>query len=128
MGSYAENDALGRRLHGALVAGDWSAIRAILAYDAQWTLPGDNRISGVVKGADAIVQRIQDIAAYGVRFDLTDILLSRTDMALAVHNTAERDGVMLDERLATICRVQGDKITSIETFLSDVDNMNAFFI
>jgi ketosteroid isomerase-like protein len=35
--------------------------------------------------------------------------------------------VILDERLATICRIRDGKISLIETFLSDVSNMDAFF-
>lgn len=127
MSQYADHTALGRTFHAALVAGDWSAIRGMLTDDAQWVLPGNNTISGPAKGADAVVARAKAIAAYHVKFELTDILVSRTDMALGLHNTAERDGLKLDERLATICRVRDGKISFIETFLSDVERMDAFF-
>ena len=127
MSNYAEQTALGRKFHAALVAGDWHAIRGILTDDAQWVLPGDNTISGPAVGADAVVARAKAIAAYHVKFELTDILVSRTDMALGLHNTAERNGVKLDERLATVCRLRDGKIASIETFLSDVEHMDAFF-
>ena len=33
----------------------------------------------------------------------------------------------LDERLATVCRVRDGRIAFIETFLSDVNGMDAFF-
>jgi ketosteroid isomerase-like protein len=127
MSHYAEHTALGRRFHAALAAGDWTAIRGILTDDVQWVLPGNNTISGPAVGADAVVARAQAIAAYHVRFELTDVLVSRSDVALGLHNTAERNGVKLDERLATVCRVRDGKISSIETFLSDVEGMDAFF-
>lgn len=118
---------LARQFYAALVARDWAAIRAMLADQAEWTLPGDNAISGPAKGADAVVERTQKIVSYGLKFDLLHILSSRTDVALHVHNTAERDGVKLDEYLATVLRIEGGKIVAIETFLSDVAGMNAFF-
>ena len=59
---------------------------------------------------------------------LLHILSSRTGVALHLHNTAERDGIQLDEYLATVLRIGGEKILAIETFLSDVDGMNAFFV
>jgi ketosteroid isomerase-like protein len=127
MSKYAQNIALGRKFHAALVAGDWDAIRALLTNDAKWILPGNNTISGPAVGADAVIARAKAIAAYRVNFELTDILVSRTDMALGLHNTAERTGVKLDERLATVCRVRDGKIAQIETFLSDVEGMDAFF-
>lgn len=48
-------------------------------------------------------------------------------MALALHNTARRGDLELDEHLATVCTVQDGRVTRIETYLSDVDGMNAFF-
>jgi len=119
--------AIARAFHAALVARDWAAIRVLLTEEAEWTLPGDNAISSPAKGADAVVERAQKIAGYGLKFELLHILSSRTDVALHLHNTAERDGVKLDEYLATVLRVDGGQIVAIETFLSDVPGMNAFF-
>ena len=114
--------------HAALVASDWSALRALLTDDAYWTLPGDNTISGTANGADAVVDRVRKIASYGLNFELLHVLVSRDNVALSLHNTARQGDRGLDEYLATVCRLQGSKIAAIETFLSDVDGMNAFFV
>ena len=127
MTDHASKIALARQFHAALLARDWAAIRSLLADQAEWTLPGSNAISGPARGADAVVERSRKIAGYGLKFELLHILSSRTDVALHLHNTAERDGVKLDEYLATVLRVEGGKIVAIETFLSDVVGMNAFF-
>jgi len=119
--------ALARQFHAALTTRDWTAIRALLADQAAWTLPGHNAISGPAQGADAVVERARKIAGYGLKFELLHILSSRTDVALHLHNTGERDGIKLDEYLATVLRVEAGKIVAIETFLSDVAGMNAFF-
>jgi uncharacterized protein len=49
-------------------------------------------------------------------------------MAPSLHNTARSDGAALDEYLATVCFLRNGKIASIETFLSDVQGMDAFFV
>ena len=118
---------LGEQFHAALTAGDWEAIRSLLHTDATWTLPGENTVSGTVVGADAIVGRAQKIADYGLSFELLHVLVSRENMALSLHNTAQRDEAVLDEYLSTVCRLRDGKIASIETYLSDVPAMNAFF-
>ena len=119
---------IARRFHAALTARDWSAIRALLTDDAHWTLPGDNTISGPANGADAVVDHARKVAGYGVNFELLHILVSRDNVALSLHNTARQGDRVLDQYLATVCRLKDGKIADIETFLSDVDGMNAFFI
>ncbi len=119
---------LGARFHAALSTGDWAGIRALLHDDAIWTLPGDNAISGVADGGDAVVERARTIAGYGLNFELLHILVSRENMALSLHNTARRGDVVLDEYLSTVCRLREGKIAEIETYLSDVPGMNVFFV
>jgi len=118
---------IAQKFHATLVNRDWPAMRALFHDDATWTLPGDNAISGTAIGGDAVVERAQLIASYGLSFRLENILLSRHNMALGLHNTAERDGVKLDEKLATVCRLREGRIAEVETFLSDVPGMDRFF-
>ena len=113
--------------HAALVNRQWAAMRGLFLDDATWTSPGDNVISGTANGADAVIERAKLIASYGLTFTLENILLSRDNMALGLHNTAERDGVRFDEKLATVCRLRNGRIAEIETFLSDIPGMNRFF-
>jgi ketosteroid isomerase-like protein len=120
--------ALGRAFLAALKAGDWAGLRALIADDAHWTLPGNNAISGRVEGGDAVAAHAHKIAGYGLDFALKHILVSRENFALSLHNTARRDGVALDEHLATVCRIRDGRIAEIETYLSDVNGMNAFFV
>lgn len=128
MDNYSVQHDIARRLHAALTARDWSALRALLTDDAEWTLPGNNTVSGTANGADAVVDLGRKIASYGLNFELLHILVSRDNMALSLHNTAQQGDRVLNEHLATVCRLKDGKIAAIETFLSDVDGMNAFFI
>nr|BFD87384.1 nuclear transport factor 2 family protein [Streptomyces sp. Xyl84] len=128
MSHYEAQYQLGRTFHSCLAAGDWDGIRALLTDDATWTLPGDNTISGTADGAEEVVERAKKIASYGLDFELLHILVSRENMALSLHNTARRGELRLDEHLSTVCRLRDGRIASIETYLSDVAGMNAFFV
>lgn len=119
---------LGTTFHRALITKDWDLLRTLLTPDATWVLPGDNVISGEVVGAEAVIERGALIASYGVSFTLESVQVSRDDMALGIHNTAQRAGAVLDEKVSTVCRVQEGRIAAIETYLSDVAGMDAFFV
>ncbi|MHC5760493.1 nuclear transport factor 2 family protein [Nostoc sp.] len=119
---------IARRFQTAIAARDWSAMRALLADDAHWTLPSDNMISGTANGADAVVDRARKITSYGLNFELQHILVGRDNVALSLHNTARQGDRVLDEYLATVCQFKDNRIAALETFLSDIDGMNAFFI
>ena len=118
---------LANEFHAALTTGDWDRFRAICSPAVAWTLPGNNAISGRVEGVDAVVGRGQLIASYGVTFTLEHVLVSRDNMALSLHNTASSEHAVLDEHLATVCRLAHGKIAEIETFLSDEPGMDRFF-
>ncbi|WP_394836486.1 nuclear transport factor 2 family protein [Pendulispora rubella] len=119
---------IGRTFYESLVARDWSALRRFVRDDATWTLPGDNLISGCIVGGDAVVEHLRTIAGFGVHFKLDHIVVSRQNVALLLHNTGRRGDVVLDEHVATVCRLEGGRIAAIETYLSDVPGMNAFFV
>lgn len=119
---------LARTFHQALTTKDWSLLRAIMSPDVTWVLPGENAVSGPAVGIDAVIARAELIAGYGLTFTLEHVLLSRDNMALALHNTARRADVVLDEHLSTVCRLADGRIAAVETYLSDVDGMNAFFV
>lgn len=53
----------------------------------------------------AVVERAQKIASHGLSFELLHVLVSRENMALSLHNTAQRPDAVLDEYLTTVCRL-----------------------
>ena len=107
---------------------DWALLRTIMTRDIVWALPGHSRISGEARGIDAVIERSQIIVSYGLNFELNHILEGQHGLALSLHNTAENQGKILDEHLATVCQLRKDRICSIDTYLSDVDMANSFFV
>jgi len=107
---------------------DWDRMRSIMTEDIVWTLPGNSKISGAARGADAVIGRAQTIVSYSLTFTLKHILIGQNGMALSLNNTATRDGLNLDEHLATVCSLRDGKISAIDTYLSDVEMANAFFV
>lgn len=75
-----------------------------------------------------MVERARLVASYGMHFDLLYVLYSQTNMALSQHNTAEHGGRRFDQHVATVCRLRGAQICQIETFVSDLDGFNRFFV
>jgi uncharacterized protein len=114
---------IGKRLHQCLITQDWDGLESLLTTDATWQLPGHNRVSG----SAPVVSKAQAISSYGVSFTFEGILVSAENVALMLHNVAERDGRHLDEHVADVCFIRDGLIAGIETYLSDVDGMDAFF-
>lgn len=103
-------------------------MRQLMSDDITWSLPGSATISGLSKGLDATIMKAQTIVSYSVTFTLLHLLEGEHGFALSLHNTAERDGLKLDEFLSTVCALERGRIVSITTYLSDVPMMNAFFV
>jgi ketosteroid isomerase-like protein len=107
---------------------DWELLRETLTPDVRWSFPGENRLSGVAVGYDAVIAQIELIRAYGVSIELEYVLHGRETVALQLHNTARRGDLVLDEHLSTVCTLRDGRIATADTHLSDLDMMNAFFV
>jgi ketosteroid isomerase-like protein len=112
----------------ALKNNEWDTMRSIIAPDAAWTLPGTSVLSGVADGADAIISRAQGLKRFGVKFQLNHILYGLNGVTLSLHNTANRDDLVLNEQVAIVCQINDGKIISMATYLSDVAGINGFFV
>jgi hypothetical protein len=111
----------------ALRSRNWELMRTIMAPDIVWSLPGSSRISGEAHGVDAVIARCQIITSYGLTFGLKHVLYGQFGFALSLNNTAKRGDLVLDEHLATVCSLHEERISRIDTYLSDVPMADAFF-
>jgi ketosteroid isomerase-like protein len=119
---------IAERFLTAFQARDWEKLQGLLADDITWSMPGEGTISGTIHGAGAAVDRARQIAGRGLHTELLHILVGTHGAALSLHNTATSpDGRRLDEYLATVLTMRHDRITAIDSYLSDVDGMSSFF-
>ncbi|WP_213803868.1 nuclear transport factor 2 family protein [Granulicella sp. dw_53] len=107
---------------------DWELMRSIMTEDILWSLPGTSLISGEARGVEAVIERAQMIVNYGVTLALKHILLGQHNVALSLNNTARRGDLVLDEHLSIVCSLRDGKIRRLDTYLSDVDMLNTFFV
>jgi ketosteroid isomerase-like protein len=124
----ADKKAIAQQFLAGLRSRDWSLLRSIMTEDIVWSLPGTSLISGEASGVDAVIARAQRIVSYGLTFTLEHILIGQHGIALSLHNTAKNRNEILDEHLATVCIFRDEKICGIDTYLSDVEMVNAFFV
>lgn len=121
-------DRVAKQFLKSLRERDWASMRSILSEHVVWNLPGRSTISGRAEGAAAVIARSQKIVSYGLSFELRHMLFGQDGVTLALHNTARRGELILDEELATVMTLQDNKIAAIDTYLSDIDMANAFFV
>jgi uncharacterized protein len=112
----------------SLVTQDAALLRSVAMPDIVWSLPGTSPMSGEAHGVDAIMARARTLQQYGVRLEVEHVVYGCRDVAVHLHNTGRQDGRVLDEHLTTVCTLSGDKMQRIDTFISDVPMLNAFFV
>jgi ketosteroid isomerase-like protein len=123
-----EKERLATQFLTALKTRDWQLMRAALADDTTWTLPGTSLLSGPAVGADAVIKRATQLRDFGVMLELKHILYGLNSVAISLHNTATRGDLILDEHVAIVCDIANGKISRITTHLSDVEGINNFFV
>ena len=128
MATEKEKSSIAENFIAALRNRDWKHLHTLFTEDAVWTLPGSSLISGEAQGADAVVARAQLITSYNLTFTLKHLLIGQYGVALSLNNTAQCDGKILDEHRATVLSLRDGKIARIDTYLSDVDMANAYFV
>lgn len=106
---------------------DASVVKDVAVEDMIWTFPGTAQISGEAHGVDAIMKRAHTIASYKVRVEIVRTVYGLSGVSVILHNTGEKDGKVLDEHLAAVFSFHGDKIERLDTHLSDVSMVKAFF-
>jgi ketosteroid isomerase-like protein len=128
MMAEAEKKEITRKFYVAIDARDNNLLKAILTDDVVWSLPGKSLMSGEAHGVEAILKRAEILHRYGVNVEIEHVVYGFKDVALHLHNTGKRGSKMLDEHLANVYVLRGNRICRIDTFISDVDMLNAFFV
>ena len=112
----------------ALRERDVQTFHKIMTQDVVWSLPGSSIVSGVAEQVDGILKRADTLVGYGVKLEILHVVFGYEGVALLLHNTAERNGKVLDEYLTTVCTLRDNKIARLDTYISDIPMLNLFFV
>jgi uncharacterized protein len=118
---------LAMKFLSVLSAPDEEVVKKVVVDDMLWTFPGSSIISGEAHGVGGVMKRAKTIASYGVHVEVGRLVYGHSGVAVFLHNTGSKNGRMLDEHLAAVFSFRGDKIERLDTFLSDVPMVKAFF-
>ena len=118
-----------RRLHEAQAAfyagGDDGPLRAVLAPEVVWSVPGDNPIAGVYRGVDDVVAymaRRRDLASGTFRMHTTDVLTGAGDhIAALTDGTVELDGEIRQWSTVGLYRLRDDRVAACWLLPLDAD-------
>jgi uncharacterized protein len=106
---------------------DADVIRSVAVEDVVWSFPGASKISGEARGVDGIMKRARLIAAHSVKVEIIRAVYGFSGVAMILHNTGNEGGRTLDENLAAVFSFRDDRISRLDTYLSDVAQMERFF-
>lgn len=123
-----ERKEIAQKFSAAMSARDINLLKAILTDDIIWSLPGKSLMSGETHGVEAILKRAEIMHRYGVKVGIEHVVYGFNDVAQLLHNTGKHRDRILDEHLTNVYGLRGNKICRIDTFISDVDMLDAFFV
>lgn len=106
---------------------DENLLRSIMTEDVVWSLPGESPMSGEAHGVEAILKRANTLQGFNVKIEIEHVVYGLQDVALHLHNTGRYGGKVLDEHLTTVIHLNGGKIRRLDTFISDIPMLNAYF-
>ena len=95
--------------------------------DVVWSLPDESPMSGAAHGVEAILKRKNTLHSFNVSIAVEHVVFGLDDVALHLHNTGQSGGKVLNEHLTTVIHLDGGKIRRLDTFISDIPMLNAYF-
>jgi uncharacterized protein len=125
--TYDKKQQMARKFLSVLGKPDEAVVKSVSVDDVIWSFPGSSVISGEARGAAGIIKRAKTIAAHDVKVEVVRTVYGYEGVAMILHNTSTTGGRVLDEHLAAVFSFRGDKISRLDTFLSDVAMAEAFF-
>jgi ketosteroid isomerase-like protein len=117
------NLTVARRLWDAIAGAEIPALRALMSDKTTWRMPGDNPLTGVYVGADAVLRfmaRVGDLSE-DLHSDLIEIYVSERGAALHYGIHALRGTQRLDTEQFCVIRVEKGRIT--QAFFVNVDQV-----
>ncbi|WP_165384988.1 nuclear transport factor 2 family protein [Cryobacterium sp. SO1] len=128
MSTYERRAEFVNDLRSALSSQDRGRLTDLVTEDVVWVLPGSNAVSGETIGVEGIFSRLEMLSAFDVRIEIQNGMVSPDGVAMILHNTGIHNGAILDEYLVSAVTLDDGKASRIDTYVSDIPMMDAYFV
>ena len=128
MSTTHPNLALIHRFFEAYAQNDLEGIRAVLAPDIKWIIPGKHPLSGTKTGVDAVLEYFTQLS--GAQFQASSIVMGVNDnYVIDCHrNWSNLPGEHnLDNKSCLLWRVENGRIAEVQNFPENQHVVDAFF-
>ena len=124
------NAVLIKKGHAAFTTGDMATLTDIFADDVVWHLFGNNQLSGVYRGRDAVFATFAKTAELsGGTFisEVHDVVANDEHAVMLTQVTATREGRSMDSMDTDVFHVKDGKVTEFWSFVEDDHKTDAFW-
>ncbi len=116
------NAELLKKGYGAFASGDVATMNQLFAEDVVWHLPGNNQLSGVHRGRDAvfaIFAKTTQLSGGTFKIELHDVLANDEHAVALTRATASREGKQYNSLDTDVYHMSGGKVTEFWSFAED---------
>ena len=116
------NAALPRKGYEAFASGDMATMTDLFAEDVVWHLAGNNPLSGVHRGRDAvfaIFAKTTQLSGGTFKIELHDVLANDQHAVALTRGTASRQGKQLNSLDTDVYHMSNGKVTEFWSFAED---------
>ena len=121
MADHPNADLL-RRGYEAFGKGDMATITELFSEDLVWHLPGNNQLSGVHRGRDAvfaIFAKTTQLSGGTFKIKVHDVLANDEHAVALTRGTASRQGKQLNSLDTDVYHMSNGKVTEFWSFAED---------
>lgn len=115
----------------AFARGDMAEVKAVLADDIVWHVPGSGRLAGDYAGLEAVFAFLAEAGGppdtTHFSFDVRNIIADGDFVSMFVHYHHERADEIFDQDGIELFRIEAGKIKEFWAFIRDSRSFDAFF-
>jgi ketosteroid isomerase-like protein len=110
----------------ALLALEQNVLARVSSDDVVWTIPGSNRMSGIHRGPGGLIMASTTSKRRSIAVTVERYLSGRDRVLVLLHEVGDGNGRSLDVRSALALSIQGDVVTSVVGYVSDIDSYDRY--
>lgn len=116
-----------RRTADAFRAGDFDAVRSLVAADVVWHVPGRHQFAGDLHGLDEVVAFLGRASGHGFTLREHDVLGNDDHVCALSHMGARRPGLEVEVRVVSVIHFRGGRQVERWFYPDDMDAWDSIF-